>query len=89
MGLVLKLEVLDMDMIISERVGLSVREIFEEFGEDNFRMFEKNLIDELKMFKIFYVIFIGGGIVMYENFKGLGIIFYFKIDFEILIKCLN
>ncbi|WP_275542493.1 shikimate kinase, partial [Helicobacter pylori] len=35
LGLALKLEVLDTDMIISERVGLSVREIFEELGEDN------------------------------------------------------
>ncbi len=41
LGLALKLEVLDTDMIISERVGLSVRGIFEELGEDNFRMFEK------------------------------------------------
>ncbi|GAA8472089.1 shikimate kinase [Helicobacter pylori] len=89
LGLALKLEVLDTDMIISERVGLSVREIFEELGEDNFRMFEKNLIDELKTLKTPHVISTGGGIVVHDNFKGLGATFYLKMDFETLIKRLN
>ncbi|AFI05645.1 shikimate kinase [Helicobacter cetorum] len=89
LGLILKLEVLDTDMLISERVGLNIKEIFEKFGEDNFRMLERNLIDELKSLKTPHIISTGGGIIMHDNFKGLGTTFYLKIDFESLIKRLS
>ncbi|WP_233707346.1 shikimate kinase [Helicobacter cetorum] len=89
LALALKREVLDTDALISEKVGLSVAQIFEKFGEDSFRMLERNLIDELKTFKNPYVISTGGGIVMHDNFRGLGKVFYLKADFETITRRLN
>ncbi len=61
------------DETIVSRMGLSVNEIFEKYGEAYFRQLENELILELvetmKNSDVNYVIDCGGGLVKSTNFK--------------------
>ena len=56
----------EMDMIISEREGMSISDIFVEFGEEYFRNLETNLLIEMQS-KSNVVISCGGGVPMREQ----------------------
>ena len=59
-------ETIEMDQIISEREGMSISDIFTEYGEEYFRNLETNLLIELQE-KQNTVISCGGGTPMREN----------------------
>lgn len=56
----------EMDQIISEREGMSISDIFAEFGEEYFRNLETNLLIEMQS-KSNIVISCGGGVPMRTN----------------------
>lgn len=80
-------EFLDSDSIVEERAGCTISEIFEHDGENDFRMMESEIIDELSN-KNGIVISTGGGTVLRENnVKALtrnGVIFFINRSPELL-----
>ena len=82
---------IDMDKIIEKKEKMSIRGIFERFGEKYFRGKEKKLLEELDKERG-KIISTGGGIVMdEENWKVLknGITIYLKISFKEALKRLK
>ncbi|MDA3886383.1 MAG: hypothetical protein PF638_12385 [Candidatus Delongbacteria bacterium] len=53
----------DTDELIEKRSGLSIREIFEKYGEKRFREYEEEVISELSSFENTIVAFGGGSIL--------------------------
>lgn len=62
----LSMDYIDTDALIQERMGISINEIFEKYGEDFFRKIEKNIIDEISATKN-TIILCGGGVVLNQE----------------------
>ena len=80
----LKREYVDMDKVIEDRTGMSIRDIFSVYGEDYFRRKEKELLKEIGG-EGEKVVATGGGVVISEeNWEILkkGITIYLKISSE-------
>jgi shikimate kinase len=74
----------DTDLIIEEKSGIAISEIFDKFGEGHFRRLETEVIRGLEEQKS-YVISLGGGAVSDLNLKYIrknGIVVYLEVDFE-------
>jgi shikimate kinase len=57
---------LDLDHVITDRAGLSIREIFKQHGEPHFRRLEtEHLLESLKLTN--HVLSLGGGAVLAEQ----------------------
>lgn len=80
---------IDMDKEIEQRVGLSIREIFSEFGESRFRELESKLVVELAD-KDDLVIACGGGTLASsynaEILKSMAILVYLTASIEEVIN---
>lgn len=59
----LEMERIEMDTLIAEKQGMSIPQIFEEYGEAFFRDLESNLLIELQK-KSQAIVSCGGGVVM-------------------------
>lgn len=59
----LAMEYIDTDVLIQERTGMSINEIFQNYGESYFRNIEKNVIAEVSNMKN-TIILCGGGVVL-------------------------
>lgn len=83
---------LDTDKMIEEMQGMTIREIFDRYGERHFRSLEAKLIDQLKSVES-TVISTGGGIILNPLntmvLKDMGIIVYLKASPETLIANLE
>lgn len=64
-------EFLELDSLIEEREGISIREIFEKKGEPYFRKIEKDVVREAVQKKGVIISAGGGAIIDEENFKNL------------------
>lgn len=62
----LEMEQVEMDELIVKRQGMSITEIFAEYGEDYFRNLESNILIELQK-KSQAIVSCGGGIVMRDE----------------------
>lgn len=60
------MDVVEMDRIIAQRQGMSISDIFENYGEQYFRDLETNLLIEMQS-KSNVVVSCGGGTPMREN----------------------
>ena len=60
------MDVVEMDRIIAQRQGMSISDIFENYGEQYFRNLETNLLIEMQS-KSNVVVSCGGGTPMREN----------------------
>jgi len=58
---------IDLDEMIEKREGLSIPDIFEQFGEDSFREREQSALESLKDLKQATVISTGGGAPCFHN----------------------
>lgn len=67
----LGMEFLELDEIIEEKEGFSIKEIFEKKGEPYFRKIEKNVVKEAANKKGIVISAGGGAIVDDENFMTL------------------
>ncbi len=80
------------EMIIS-KVGLSINDIFEKYGEEYFRKLEDDvileLVNALKTSNKNYVIDCGGGLAMSKNFhlfKVVSKVCFLDTAFEVILK---
>lgn len=62
---------LDMDQLLEERLGCSIRNYFDEHGETAFREHEAALLAELARVPGFGVLSTGGGVVLREDNRAL------------------
>jgi len=63
----LNYDFIDLDELIERREGLSIPEIFEQFGETDFREREQSALDSLATLKVSTVISTGGGAPCFHN----------------------
>ena len=88
----LNLSFLDTDSEIEKRRGLSIVEIFEKEGEELFRAYELELINEVAM-KPRCVIAVGGGLPCSdranEALHGLGTVIFLSASLELLCQRLE
>lgn len=78
----------DMDAILTERIGMTISEYFSKEGEDSFRALESELLEEL--LETDKVVSSGGGIVKNERNRELlsqnQETIYLEADFDTLYK---
>lgn len=88
----LNIQFVDMDCEIERIAGMTVPEIFENFGEPHFRALESRVCEELGK-KSNLVIAVGGGAILKsENQKALsnnGIIIYLEVSVNTIISRLK
>ncbi|MBQ8559262.1 MAG: shikimate kinase [Tyzzerella sp.] len=60
------MKVVEMDQLISERQGMSIPQIFEQYGENYFRDLESELVAEIQGMEN-QVVSCGGGVVLREQ----------------------
>ena len=88
----LKKKFIDLDEFISSREKLSVREIFERFGEEKFREIESRAVAEVSG-KTGRVIATGGGVILKEEniaaLKQNGVIIYIYRPIGLILKTLK
>ena len=79
----------DSDVAIEQAAGRSVREIFEEYGEPEFRRLETRVIERLLTEDGPMVLALGGGAFMAEetrsNIRNHAISIWLKADLELLL----
>ena len=65
---ILELDFIDLDQEIINQTGLSIPEIFNNNGEDYFRIIEKNVLTKINLQKKSSIIALGGGTISdHEN----------------------
>lgn len=83
---------LDTDKMIEEMQGMTIREIFDRYGESHFRSLETKLVEQLKVVES-TVISTGGGIILNHlntmTLKEMGLIVYLKASPETLTSNLE
>ncbi len=82
----------DLDRYIEEKAGLTVKEIFEKYGENKFRELETEACRELSE-KSGYIIAAGGGTLTFQKnidiLKETGRIIYINVSYEMLCERLK
>jgi shikimate kinase len=82
----------DVDRVIEQRTGKSVREIFAEDGEKNFRELERQALEELST-REHHIVSLGGGSLTdarnFELVQRSGILIYLYSSQEHLVKRLQ
>lgn len=85
-------EFLDTDKAIEEKTGLTIAEIFQEYGEPNFRQLESCLLEELvaSSFKKGCVVSTGGGLPVtpgnFARLKELGLVVLLQAELSTLVQ---
>ena len=76
-------EFYDLDNIIEDKTGMKIKEIFDAYGEDHFRILERKTLQEISE-KNKIVVSLGGGTIAdeinLEILKKTGILFYLKLS---------
>jgi len=65
---IIKFDFIDTDVLIEEKTGKSINQIFDNFGEAYFRELEEKYISEI-LLKKNYVISLGGGVMNNVNLR--------------------
>ncbi|MTI48207.1 shikimate kinase [Sporosalibacterium faouarense] len=83
---------IDTDRYIEEKFNISIKGIFESYGEEYFRELEKRAIEEISS-REFSVISTGGGVILNNdniiNLKEKGIIFLLNGSVETIVNNLS
>lgn len=77
---------IDSDTFITDKIGLSISEIFAQLGEAHFRKIEAESIRHFKHIKNPLVIATGGGMPAFHDIRELGVVFYLHADFDTLFE---
>jgi shikimate kinase len=83
------LHLFDSDEAVSRKLGLSIPEIFDRFGEEKFRQTESEVLREFAPTKPTIVVTGGGTILRPENvgrLKGLGFVLWLDADDRTLFE---
>jgi shikimate kinase len=84
-----ELDLFDTDDAVSEKLGLSIPEIFERLGEEKFRQTETDVLREFASTKPTIIVTGGGTILRQENIELLkqrGIVVWLDADAETLFE---
>lgn len=84
--------VCDLDLLITEKTGMTIPEIFARKGEAYFRRLERELLDEVLCGKELVVATGGGAVLDPENrrvMKERGIVFYLRAEVKELCRRLR
>lgn len=84
--------VCDLDLLITEKTGMTIPEIFARKGEAYFRRLERELLDEVLCGKELVVATGGGAVLDPENrrvMKERGIVFYLRTEVKELCRRLR
>lgn len=84
----LKMPFADIDCEIEKRIGMSIQEVFEKYGEPFFRNLEKQVVEELS--KLHNMIIVcGGGIVLNKeniiNLRKNGVLILLRADAKTIL----
>ena len=80
---------LDLDVLITENAGKSIREIFDEDGEEAFRRIESDALYSVREMNRLVIATGGGAPVRQENqefFENLATTFYLEVSFKEFLK---
>lgn len=84
----LGIDIIDIDIHITEKVGKTISEIFENDGEETFRNFESEILKEIPSKDI--IISTGGGIILREEnrkyMRENGFVIYLDCDFSVILN---
>ncbi|MFZ5968696.1 MAG: chorismate mutase [Bacillota bacterium] len=82
----LAMENIDVDKVIEERMGMTINEIFQNYGETYFRKLEAETVEEMSRYNNIIIFCSGGGIVLnhknVENLKRNGIVIWLQASPE-------
>ena len=81
----LDMQFVDMDLYIEKKTGMTVKEIFAEYGEPHFRALETETVKELAQSNHFVIATGGGCVTREENYASLhqnGVIFWLRRDLD-------
>ena len=82
-------KVVDTDDVIEKTAGMSIKEIFEKFGEAYFRELERKAVKKVSKLEG-HIIITGGGVVLnrenMQNLRKRGIIVYLHADPEVIYE---
>jgi shikimate kinase len=85
----INLPFIDSDQMIEEEEGTSIKELFEDKGEEYFRRLENKFVLEIGKFEI-SIISTGGGLPVYNNnmdhLNDTGITVYLNVPLSVLTK---
>ncbi|MFH1612395.1 MAG: shikimate kinase [bacterium] len=85
----LKLEVIHIDDLITQKAGISILEIVSKFGWEKFRELESDIIFEISQ-KDKCIIDTGGGVILKDenvvNLKKNGVVILLKANIETIVK---
>lgn len=88
-----KFKFVDLDEVIEQVAGLSIPEIFAQYGEDHFRELEKNALVQLLSKKEKMVLATGGGAPCYFNtmdqLLASGTVVFIDVDISTLVNRLK
>ena len=76
---------LDLDMLITENAGKSIRQIFDEDGEEAFRQIESDALYSVREMNRLVIATGGGAPIRQENqefFENLAVTFYLEVSFK-------
>lgn len=80
---------LDTDELISQEAGMSIKKIFDKFGEQAFRKMEKSLSKRLKNSVKGAIISTGGGFIKQAKPNKIGTVIWLKAEFSQIEQRLN
>lgn len=81
---ILKWPLINLDAEIEKKFGLSIKAIFEKYGENTFREFEAQIINELPLAN--HIIDCGGGSIIHHGdlLKSKGLIIYLERNINLV-----
>ncbi|MEO6302012.1 MAG: shikimate kinase [Bacteroidia bacterium] len=89
----LRLKFIDLDQFIEQKEKLTIRSLFENFGETAFRNIEQTCLNELLASEKSTVIALGGGTICYEKnlekIKAKGCLIYIELPAITLVQRLE
>lgn len=88
----LNCEFVDLDLFIQNRYNKSIVQIFDEEGEDGFRVIENKVLSEISLFENVIISTGGGAPCFFNNMEimnNAGITVYLRASAELLSKRLN
>lgn len=86
-----RIKYVDTDNLIIEEEQMQINDIFDEYGEEYFRIKENQISKKLRKVQGI-VIATGGGFVMNDNIKNLNdnsIVYYLQTSFDVTVKRLQ
>lgn len=88
----LKIPFVDLDWHIEERYHKSISELFQEYGENDFRLIEKNMLYEVAEFENVIISTGGGTPCFFDNMEfmnGKGATVYLDVKTDVLFRRLR